>query len=205
MFRVYVIIFFLLFGAIAALMVSGMFQELDNQIILSFENIRLPFLNDVMLTLTDFGISALLVPIMLIFSVLLFMYKRYHSIMLLFLLYIAEKTVNHELKGLFARERPAFDHLVNETYYSFPSGHSMNAATIYPFIAYLFIEMVPWLKKRQKAVYMVTGCYVLMIGISRMYIGVHYVTDVAGGFAIGLALFLICKKIDEKLSVIRQK
>lgn len=205
MFRVYVIIFFLLFGAIAALMVSGMFQELDNQIILSFENIRLPFLNDVMLTLTDFGISALLVPIMLIFSVALFMYKRYHSIMLLFLLYIAEKTVNHELKGLFARERPAFDHLVNETYYSFPSGHSMNAATIYPFIAYLFIEMVPWLKKRQKAVYMVTGCYVLMIGISRMYIGVHYVTDVAGGFAIGLALFLICKKIDEKLSVIRQK
>ncbi|SFY05401.1 undecaprenyl-diphosphatase [Bacillus altitudinis] len=205
MFRVYVIIFFLLFGAIAALMVSGMFQELDNQIILSFENIRLPFLNDVMLTLTDFGISALLVPIMLIFSVVLFMYKRYHSIMLLFLLYIAEKTVNHELKGLFARERPAFDHLVNETYYSFPSGHSMNAATIYPFIAYLFIEMVPWLKKRQKVVYMVTGCYVLMIGISRMYIGVHYVTDVAGGFAIGLALFLICKKIDEKLSVIRQK
>lgn len=205
MFRVYVIIFFLLFGAIAALMVSGMFQELDNQIILSFENIRLPFLNDVMLTVTDFGISALLVPIMLIFSVVLFMYKRYHSIMLLFLLYIAEKTVNHELKGLFARERPAFDHLVNETYYSFPSGHSMNAATIYPFIAYLFIEMIPWLKKRQKAVYMVTGCYVLMIGISRMYIGVHYVTDVAGGFAIGLALFLICKKIDEKLSVIRQK
>lgn len=205
MVRVYVIIFFLLFGAIAALMVSGMFQELDNQIILSFENIRLPFLNDVMLTLTDFGISALLVPIMLIFSVVLFMYKRYHSIMLLFLLYIAEKTVNHELKGLFARDRPAFDHLVNETYYSFPSGHSMNAATIYPFIAYLFIEMVPWLKKRQKAVYMVTGCYVLMIGISRMYIGVHYVTDVAGGFAIGLALFLICKKIDEKLSVIRQK
>ncbi|PYH26133.1 hypothetical protein US8_02761 [Bacillus altitudinis] len=205
MFRVYVIIFFLLFGAIAALMVSGMFQELDNQIILSFENIRLPFLNDVMLTLTDFGISALLVPIMLIFSVVLFMYKRYHSIMLLFLLYIAEKTVNHELKGLFARERPAFDHLVNEIYYSFPSGHSMNAATIYPFIAYLLIEMVPWLKKRQKAVYMVTGCYVLMIGISRMYIGVHYVTDVAGGFAIGLALFLICKKIDEKLSVIRQK
>ncbi|WP_110487390.1 phosphatase PAP2 family protein [Bacillus altitudinis] len=201
----YVIIFFLLFGAIAALMVSGMFQELDNQIILSFENIRLPFLNDVMLTLTDFGISALLVPIMLIFSVVLFMYKRYHSIMLLFLLYIAEKTVNHELKGLFARERPAFDHLVNEIYYSFPSGHSMNAATIYPFIAYLLIEMVPWLKKRQKAVYMVTGCYVLMIGISRMYIGVHYVTDVAGGFAIGLALFLICKKIDEKLSVIRQK
>lgn len=80
MVRVYVIIFFLLFGAIAALMVSGMFQELDNQIILSFENIRLPFLNDVMLTLTDFGISALLVPIMLIFSVVLFMYKRYHSL-----------------------------------------------------------------------------------------------------------------------------
>ncbi|AOZ90350.1 phosphatase [Bacillus xiamenensis] len=200
----YVIILFMIFGAIAALMVSGVFQKLDNQIILSFENMRLPFLNDVMLTLTDFGISALLVPIMLIFSVVLLAYKRYYSIMLLFLLYISERAINHELKGLFARERPAFDHLVNETYYSFPSGHSMNAATIYPFIAYLLIEMIPWLKKRQKAVYMVTGLCVLMIGISRMYIGVHYLTDVAGGFAIGLALFLICKKIDEKLSGIRQ-
>ncbi|MGJ3417116.1 phosphatase PAP2 family protein [Bacillus sp. Je.9.29.b] len=201
----YILFLFILFGAIAALMVSGAFQDLDNQIILWFESIRLPFLNDVMLALTDFGISALLVPIMLIFSVVLFMYKRYYSIMMLFLLYLTEKTINHELKGLFARERPAFDHLVGETYYSFPSGHSMNAATIYPFIAYLLVEMIPWLKERQKIVYLITGLCVLAIGISRMYIGVHYLTDVAGGFAIGLALFLICKKIDERLPVIRQK
>ena len=128
----YILFLFILFGAITALMVSGVFQELDNQVILWFENIRLPFINDVMLAVTDFGISALLVPIMLIFSVVLLVYKRYYSIMLLFLLYLTEKTINHELKGLFARERPAFDHLVNETYYSFPSGHLMNAATIYP-------------------------------------------------------------------------
>ncbi|MEI4788782.1 phosphatase PAP2 family protein [Bacillus sp. FJAT-53060] len=201
----YVMFLFILFGGFAALMISGVFQEVDNQIILWFEKIRLPFLNDAMLAVTDFGISALLVPSMLIFSVVLIMYKRYYSIMLLFLLYITEKTVNHELKGLFARERPAFDQLVNETYYSFPSGHSMNASTIYPFIAYLLVEMIPWLKKRKIMVYLITGLFVIVIGISRMYIGVHYLTDVAGGFAIGLALFLICKKIDEKLSVIRQK
>ncbi|MGX9292966.1 phosphatase PAP2 family protein [Bacillus sp. A015] len=201
----YILFLFILFGAITALMVSGVFQELDNQIILWFEDIRLPFINDVMLAVTDFGISALLVPIMLIFSVVLLMYKRYCSIMLLFLLYLTEKTINHELKGLFARERPAFDHLVNETYYSFPSGHSMNAATIYPFIAYLLVEMIPWLKERQKTVYLITGLCVFVIGISRMYIGVHYLTDVTGGFAIGLALFLLCKKIDERLPVIRQK
>ncbi|MGM0755338.1 MAG: phosphatase PAP2 family protein [Bacillota bacterium] len=201
----YILFLFILFGAITALMVSGVFQELDNQVILWFENIRLPFINDVMLAATDFGISALLVPIMLIFSVVLLVYKRYYSIMLLFLLYLTEKTINHELKGLFARERPAFDHLVNETYYSFPSGHSMNAATIYPFIAYLLVEMIPWLKERQKTVYLITGLCVFLIGISRMYIGVHYLTDVTGGFAIGLALFLLCKKIDERLPVIRQK
>ncbi|MED1749049.1 MULTISPECIES: phosphatase PAP2 family protein [Bacillus] len=201
----YILFLFILFGAITALMVSGVFQELDNQVILWFENIRLPFINDVMLAVTDFGISALLVPIMLIFSVVLLVYKRYYSIMLLFLLYLTEKTINHELKGLFARERPAFDHLVNETYYSFPSGHSMNAATIYPFIAYLLVEMIPWLKEKQKTVYLITGLCVFLIGISRMYIGVHYLTDVTGGFAIGLALFLLCKKIDERLPVIRQK
>ena len=60
-------------------------------------------------------------------------------------------------------------------------------------------------ERKTKIVYLITGLCVLAIGISRMYIGVHYLTDVAGGFAIGLALFLICKKIDERLPVIRQK
>ncbi|BBP90132.1 hypothetical protein BsIDN1_37500 [Bacillus safensis] len=87
----YILFLFILFGAIAALVASGAFQDLDNQILLWFESIRLPFLNDVMLALTDLGISALLVPIMLIFSVVLFMYKRYYSIMMLFLLYLTEK------------------------------------------------------------------------------------------------------------------
>ncbi|WP_353855515.1 phosphatase PAP2 family protein [Bacillus sp. Bos-x628] len=200
-----VIFLFIVFGAISVLMVSNVFQETDNHIILWFEHIRLPLLNDMMLTVTDLGMSATLVPIMLIFSVVLLMYRRYHSIILLFFLYISEKTMNHELKGLFGRERPAFEHLVNETYYSFPSGHSMNAATIYPFIAYLLIEMIPWLKERQKKVYFITALFVIVIGVSRMYIGVHYLTDVAGGFAIGLALFLLFKKIDEKMSVNRQK
>ncbi|CAM5313985.1 hypothetical protein BSAF29S_06281 [Bacillus safensis subsp. safensis] len=115
----YILYLFILFGAIAALMVSGAFQDLDNQIILWFESIRLPFLNDVMLALTDLGISALLVPIMLIFSVVLFMYKRYYSILMRLLLCLTEKRINHALQELFARERPAFDLVVGETYYCF--------------------------------------------------------------------------------------
>ncbi|MDM5298421.1 phosphatase PAP2 family protein [Bacillus pumilus] len=199
-----IVILFIMFAAITALMLTNIFQETDNHIILWLETIRLPFINDVMLAVTDLGISALLVPFMLIFSVLLFMYRRYYSIVLLFLLYLCEITVNHWLKGLFARERPTFDHLVTESYYSFPSGHSMNAATMYPFIAYLLIELIPWLKNRQKTVYIITGVVVIVIGVSRMYIGVHYLTDVLGGFAIGLALCLLFKKIDEKIVAIRQ-
>ena len=60
-------------------------------------------------------------------------------------------------------------------------------------------------ERKTKTVYLITGLCVFLIGISRMYIGVHYLTDVTGGFAIGLALFLLCQKIDERLPVIRQK
>ncbi|MGE6629721.1 phosphatase PAP2 family protein [Bacillus sp. NPDC077027] len=201
----YAVLLLCLFAGVSILVESSVFQHMDNLIILGFEQIRMPFLNHVMLILTDFGVSVLLVPIMLIFSVLLFVYKRYHSIILLLLLYLVEKTVNHELKGFFERARPSFDHLVQETYYSFPSGHSMNAATIYPFMAYLLIQTIPSLKKRKKWVVMVTTVFISFIGMSRMYIGVHYLTDVIGGFSIGLCLFLLFKKIDEKIPAIRQK
>ncbi|WP_412857551.1 phosphatase PAP2 family protein [Bacillus sp. 179-C3.3 HS] len=196
---------FIMFGAMAVLMTSGIFQEVDNHIILWFETMRLPILNDVMFIVTDFGMSLLLVPIMLIVGVVLFTYKRYHSMVLLFLLYLIEITVNHQLKEWFARERPSFQHLVDETFYSFPSGHAMNAATLYPFMAYLFVELVPTFKKRQKTVYFITALLVILIGMSRMYLGVHYLTDVVGGFVIGLGLFLLFKKIDERICIIRQK
>jgi membrane-associated phospholipid phosphatase len=89
------------------------------------------------------------------------------------------------LKALFARPRPYVEHpLLLETYYSFSSGHAMEAVVLYGMLAYLAVlALRTW---RARAVIIVgTSLLVLLIGFSRMYLGVHYPSDVVAGFAAG--------------------
>nr|MDH3163710.1 phosphatase PAP2 family protein [Bacillus licheniformis] len=142
---------------------------------------------------------------MLALTLVLAVYKKAAASLYLYLLFFVERTANEALKGWIARERPAINPLVHERSYSFPSGHSMNAASMYPFIAFLLLLCIPFFQKHSRAVYVWTGLLVGLIGISRMYLGVHYMTDVISGFSLGLALFFIFKKIGEKYPLVRQK
>ena len=89
------------------------------------------------------------------------------------------------LKALFARPRPYFERpLLLETYYSFPSGHAMEAVVLYGMLAYFAVlALRTW--RTRAAVVLGTSLLVLLIGVSRMYLGVHYFSDVVAGFAAG--------------------
>lgn len=89
------------------------------------------------------------------------------------------------LKFLFARPRPYFEQpLLLETYYSFPSGHAMEAVVLYGMLAYFAVlSLRTW--RVCAAVVFGTSILVLLIGFSRVYLGVHYLSDVAAGFAAG--------------------
>jgi membrane-associated phospholipid phosphatase len=89
------------------------------------------------------------------------------------------------LKALFARPRPYFEHpLLLETYYSFPSGHAMEAVILYGMLAHFAVlALRTW--RTRAAVIFGTSLLVLLIGFSRMYLGVHYLSDVVAGFAAG--------------------
>jgi membrane-associated phospholipid phosphatase len=89
------------------------------------------------------------------------------------------------LKALFARPRPYFEHpLLLETYYSFPSGHAMEAVILYGMLAHFAVlALRTW--RTRAAVIFATSLLVLLIGFSRMYLGVHYLSDVVAGFAAG--------------------
>lgn len=96
------------------------------------------------------------------------------------------------LKVLFARPRPYFEQpLLLETYYSFPSGHAMEAVVLYGMLAYFAVLALRtgWARA---AVVFGTSLLVLLIGFSRMYLGVHYFSDVMAGFAAGGAWLSIC-------------
>jgi len=89
------------------------------------------------------------------------------------------------LKELFARPRPFFEHpLLLETSYSFPSGHAMESLVVYGMLAYFAVlALESW--RARTAVVFGAVLLVLLIGFSRMYLGVHYFSDVVAGYAAG--------------------
>jgi undecaprenyl-diphosphatase len=98
---------------------------------------------------------------------------------------VGSAILNRLLKELFARPRPFFEHpLLIETSYSFPSGHAMESLVVYGMLAYFAVlALKTW--RAQVAVIFAAALLVLLIGVSRMYLGVHYFSDVAAGYAAG--------------------
>ncbi len=99
--------------------------------------------------------------------------------------------LNPLLKEIFARQRPSFnDPLVLLTSYSFPSGHATGATIFYGLAAYLIARHVERWTGRVLAV--VAAVVVdLLIGFSRIYLGAHYLSDVIGGFGVGMVWLAI--------------
>jgi undecaprenyl-diphosphatase len=95
--------------------------------------------------------------------------------------------LNQGLKAIFTRERPDILQLVSESSYSFPSGHAMNNAALYILLILLIFKYVrnKPLKYSSSAL-----CLTLMIliGASRVYLGVHYAGDIVGGWLFGCAV-----------------
>ena len=95
------------------------------------------------------------------------------------------------LKIIIKRPRPTeFWPLASESTYSFPSGHSFIVMVLFVMLIYFTYKEI----KNKKIQYLLTGIFsiiILLVGVSRIFLGIHYPTDVVGGYIIGL-VFLIC-------------
>lgn len=95
------------------------------------------------------------------------------------------------LKRLFRRARPPGPWLAEAFGYSFPSGHSVAAVAFYGVLAYYLARFI--LPRRWRpSVMALAGGVIALIGLSRVYLGVHYPSDVLGGFALGGAWASLC-------------
>lgn len=99
--------------------------------------------------------------------------------------------LNWVLKHLFVRARPDLFRLVSETGYSFPSGHAMVSLCFYGILAYIIGRRLSG-RSRQIFLYLFTGGLVVSIGFSRIYLGVHYPSDVAAGYIAGGTWLAFC-------------
>ena len=105
--------------------------------------------------------------------------------------------LNLFLKNIVQRPRPNEFRLIDETGYSFPSGHSMVSMAFYGFLIYLIYKFVK--SKRLKwALIIILSALIITIGISRIYLGVHYTSDVLAGFTISVSYLVIYTSIVKK-------
>lgn len=102
--------------------------------------------------------------------------------------------INFLLKSIFVRPRPIGINLIFEKGFSFPSGHSMESLAFYGFLAYYIYHSN---LKKQPIIILITllTLIILLIGLSRIYLGVHYASDVIAGFSISLTYLVLFIKL----------
>ncbi|TXH60676.1 MAG: phosphatase PAP2 family protein [Bacteroidia bacterium] len=169
---------------------------IDSQISQFIYTLRTPELTKVMFFFTYLASPFILIVGSVISASIIAFYRKKDALIYLCILFSAV-LVNGYLKYFFQRPRPTLDALIHENSYSFPSGHAMNGFMFYSLLAYFIYRETENLKLTF-IITLICGFIILMIGISRVYLGVHYPSDVIAGYLAGfiwLAFAIIFEKV----------
>lgn len=189
----------LLFLACAILYPMELISQIDVSVTLFFETIRSSGLTKLAIFLSDMGSIKYYLPLCIIASVLLLIKHKVFDIIFLFIILFSVRLLNNQLKDIFIRERPNFNAIYEATHYSFPSGHSMNSMAIYSFLYYVLSSQILKTDNQRYVFMIITIILIILIGISRVYLGVHYLTDVIAGFGAGIVWFIMIKWLFAKI------
>jgi undecaprenyl-diphosphatase len=181
-----------IFVRIAGEVREGETQAFDVAVLRFMEGHQRPFLDNAAIEITFLGTGIIVMMIVAVSGMFLWLTKHKHSALLLMVATAGGILLNTLLKAGFDRPRPqVFEWGQHTVSSSFPSGHAMSAATVYMTVAYLAARLQRRHISRVLTLIAAT-IVVVLIAVSRLYLGVHYPTDVAAGVIIGIAWAALC-------------
>ena len=188
-----------LFVGIASEMLEGETRAIDERLVLAFRSAADPrqlagplWVTEIARDVTALGGGTVLTLVVAAVTGFLLLTKKRHALLVILLATAGGIALSYALKGHFARPRPELvPHLSIVSSSSFPSGHSMLAAVVYLTLAAMLARLV---QRRTLKLYIVAVAAIIAfaVGVSRVLLGVHYPTDVAAGWAVGIAWAIAC-------------
>lgn len=165
---------------------DNIFQAFDLKIISCIQSLKNEYLtvfHKMITIIADTYQSAIITILIVAF---LYIKKHYREALFLAITMSACGIAMPLLKNIFSRERPDFYRLIEISGYSFPSGHTTSATTMYLTLAIVVLSIMNKLNKY--FIFSIAVIGIVIIGSSRIYLGVHYPTDVMAGICLGISI-----------------
>ena len=162
----------------------------DKSVLLYIHQFSNPVLDRIVLGITSIGDPRTVVPLTAIVFFLLWWKHHRTEAAFFFINACGGAVLTYVLKLAFSKPRPdLWPQLISETTFSYPSGHALGSMVLYGFLSYVLATLYP---RYAKGFYAIATLLVILIGFSRLYLGVHWPTDIIGGYGIGFLWITVC-------------
>ena len=198
----WIILFICLIGFLA--LAEDVFnKEIMNGDIIGYKIISTFLISDFTIPIAKFVTNFGGAIILIVVTIALFISIKNKKIRLsIFSNLVIITILNQLIKRILQRPRPTEYRIIEETGYSFPSGHSMISMAFYGYLIYLIYKYVK--NKYIKWISIILlSILICVIGISRIYLGVHYTSDVLGGFLISISYLIIYISVVNKYLLVK--
>ena len=179
---------FILFSIITILVITNNTTRFDDIIYKTIHSCSNNIVDKFFIHFTHIGDT---VPVIIIACIIVILLKNWKDRFIVISNLLLTVGVNQALKHIIMRERPPLERrLIKQGGFSYPSGHSMASLCVYGVLMYFVITKV----KNKKLKILLTSLLtlmIIMIGVSRIYVGVHYPTDVIGGYLLTIVILII--------------
>ncbi|RAP73705.1 phosphatase PAP2 family protein [Paenibacillus montanisoli] len=183
------------FQGLSMLVSHNQLKRFDEAIISAVQGQENDTLTAIAKVLSKIGSSSIFIPAVLVIAIILFIVLKHRKELVLLLGGLLGSTLlNSLLKSIYHRARPDIHRIVEQQGFSYPSGHSMSSFTFYFLITYLLWRHIPR-RSWRIALLLFSAAMIIGIGLSRIYLGVHYPSDILAGYWVSACWVALCIRL----------